>query len=79
MNKESNIELQYNFKDKITTILGTKEYIVMSLQINMDKEVTYGCADESGDWKWFRSYEIKKPPKPRKIGITLRSPDDDKH
>jgi len=60
MKKELTIKTKYKFGDLINPRLGNKELMIVSLQINKDKTYSYGCADENGDWKWFKEYEIKK-------------------
>jgi len=56
MNK---IILKYNFGDLVMPFIGDKIYRVVSIQVDMDKTVTYGCTDNEGKWEWFKGYEIK--------------------
>jgi hypothetical protein len=64
MNK---IILKYDFGDLVVPFIGDKIFRVVSIQVNMDKTVTYGCADDVGKWEWFKEYEIKAATKPKEI------------
>ena len=34
------------------------EYMIVSLQLNWNGQVTYGVIDSTTEWKWFKPFEM---------------------
>lgn len=77
MSKNMKIELhsEYKYGEQVQTILDDGvdpiKYMVVSLQINMDKSVVYGCTDMKGEWHWFKGYEIKRYQPDSNLGFEI--------
>lgn len=61
------IILKYDFGEIVMPFLGDTEYRVVSIQVNMDDSIVYGCADKDGKWEWFKDLEIKAPKQEEKV------------
>lgn len=69
--------VDYYYGDRVVHKLDDSvEYMVVSYQISVGREITYGCSDKGGGWRWFRGYEIKKANNKREIkqlGLEIRT------
>lgn len=67
------IEMKFNFGQEVKTINpNSKVYIVSTIQIFADNVVIYGCLNESGNYTWFKDYELEATnDKPMGINLEL--------
>lgn len=59
-NKTLSLKPAFGFGTLVHTVLDNKEektlFKVLSLQINIDSTIAYGCVNEAGEWSWYKAY-----------------------